>query len=122
MEKRFTSRLVTLLVVLVLAANPLLAQNTITGRLTGTVADQQGASISKAQVVAVNDQTKTEFKVTANDDGAWSIPSVPNGTYTITITSPGFKSTVLKEVKVDTGSVATVNVSLEVGGAAEQVV
>ncbi|MFL6208790.1 MAG: carboxypeptidase regulatory-like domain-containing protein [Pyrinomonadaceae bacterium] len=98
------------------------AQVTTTGRLSGVIADAQGALVPGATVVAVSDQTKQEFTVTANDEGGWAIPSVPNGTYTVTISAPNFKQTVVKEVKVDVGQPTTVNATLEVGGANEQVV
>ena len=122
MAKRFAGRVCMLLVVVSLVGSTVPAQVTTTGRLTGTVADIQGALIPKAQVVAVHDQTKAEYKDTASGEGGWSIPSVPNGTYTVTITATGFKSTIVQNVKVDAGSVATVNASLEVGGATEQVI
>lgn len=122
MINRFMSRLVRLVVVLSLVAPVVHAQTQTTGRLTGTVADSQGALIANAQIVAKHDQTKAEFKATSNDDGGWSIPSVQSGTYTVTVSAPGFKSTVVQNVKLDAGIVATVPVSLEVGGATEQVV
>ena len=121
MRTSFTSRLGLLLVALSLVTSTVPAQNTITGRLTGNVTDQQGAVIPRPQVVAVNDETKAELKTTGNAEGGWSIPSVPNGTYTVTITQPGFKATIVQNVKVDTGTTATVNAALEVGGATEQV-
>src|SRR5262245_39408793 len=122
MKTRLTSRLGLLLVVLSLVTSTVPAQNTITGRLTGTVTDQQGALIGKAQIVAVHDETKAEFKTTANSEGGWSIPSVPNGVYTVTVTQQGFKATVVQNVKVDTGTTSTVNAAMEVGGATETVV
>jgi hypothetical protein len=122
MKKRYTSRLGLLLVVLSLVAFSVPAQITTTGRLTGTVTDTQGALIPNAQVVARHDQTQTEYKTTANEEGGWNIPSVSNGTYTITVSAGGFKTTVNKDVKVDAGQVAALNTSLEVGGASEQVV
>jgi hypothetical protein len=122
MNTRFTSPLGLLLALLSLVTSTVPAQTTTTGRLTGTVTDAQGALISKAQVAVKNDQTQVEFKVTSNDEGGWSIPSVPNGTYTVTVTATGFKSTVIQNVKVDTGTTATANAALEVGGATEQVV
>ncbi|HWO01418.1 MAG TPA: TonB-dependent receptor, partial [Blastocatellia bacterium] len=122
MKKRFTSRLGLLTVALSLVASSVPAQVTTTGRLTGTVADAQGALIPKAQIVARHDQTQTEAKTIANEEGGWNIPSLPNGTYTVTVSAPGFKTTVAKDVKVDTGQVATLNTALEVGGASEQVV
>jgi hypothetical protein len=104
-----------------LLVGPVSAQISTAGRLTGVVTDQQGAVIPKAEIVAVADQTKQELKATANDEGSWSIPSAPNGTYTVTITAPNFKKTVVRDVKVDVGQPATVNAALVPGGANEQV-
>jgi len=122
MKIRLTNRLVLLLAMLSLATVVVTAQITTSGRLTGVVSDAQGALIPKAQILAKNDQTQTEFKTATNDEGGWNIPSIPNGTYTVTITAAGFKTTVVKDVKVDSGQVATLNASLETGGASEQVV
>jgi hypothetical protein len=122
MKMRFLSRLAWLAVMLALAAQTIPAQVTTSGRLTGVVSDAQGALIPKAQVVAKHDQTQGEYKAVTNDEGSWSIPSIPNGTYTVTITAAGFKTTVTKDVKVDAGQVASFNTSLETGGAAEQIV
>src|ERR1044072_1924443 len=122
MNKRFTSRLGLLLVVLSLVASTVPAQITTSGRLTGIVSDSQGALIPKAQVVAKNDQTQGENKTVANEEGGWNIPSIPNGTYTVTITANGFKTTVAQNVKVDASQVSTLNSTLEPGGASEQVV
>jgi carboxypeptidase family protein len=122
MNKRFTSRLGLLLIVLSLVTSTVPAQVTTSGRLAGVITDSQGALIPKAQIVAKNDQTQGELKTVANDEGGWNIPSMPNGTYTVTITAPGFKTTVTKEVKVDAGQASTLNTALEAGGASEQVV
>jgi hypothetical protein len=116
------SRVLRLTLTTMLLIAPVSAQISTAGRLTGVVKDTQGAVIPKAEIVAVSDQNKQEFKATANDEGTWSIPSVPNGTYTVTITASAFKQTVVKAVKVDVGQPATVNAVLEAGGASEQVV
>jgi hypothetical protein len=98
------------------------AQVTTSGRLTGVVTDSQGALVPAANVEAVQNETKTAFTATANGEGSWSIPSLPNGTYTITVSAPNFKKTVLQNVKVDAGQITTANTTLEPGGANEQVV
>ena len=41
------------------------AQITTSGRLTGTVADPQGAVIPRAEILVVSNETKQEFKATA---------------------------------------------------------
>ncbi len=122
MRKRLTGRLGLLLVMVSLVATSVPAQVTTSGRLTGVVADANGALIPKAQVTAKHDQAQTEYKSITNEEGGWTIPSIPNGTYTVTIAAAGFKTTVTKEVKVDAGQVATLNTALETGGATEQVV
>lgn len=122
MKHRFFSRVGLLLVVVSLLTGSAPAQSTTTGRLTGTISDAQGALVGGAQVVAKNNATQAEYRARANDDGGWTIPSVPNGAYTVTITAQGFKSTVVQNVVVETGLPATVNATLEVGGATEQVV
>src|SRR5205085_5094643 len=45
-----------------------------------------------------------------------------NGTYTVTVSAPNFKKTVLQDVKVDVGQPTAANATLEPGGANEQVV
>src|SRR5438034_6324909 len=122
MTMRFTRRLVMLLALISLMTSLVPAQVTTSGRLTGVVADANGALIPKAQIVAKHDQAQTEYKTISNDEGGWTIPSIPNGTYTVTISAQGFKTTVAKEVKVDAGQVATLNSAHETGGATEQVV
>jgi hypothetical protein len=122
MKKRFASRIGLLLLVVSLVTPLVPAQQVTSSRMTGTVTDAQGALVPNAQVVVKNEATATEYKIRATDEGSWSIPSVPNGLYTVTITAQGFKSTVIQNVKVDAGSVATVNATLEVGGTTEQVI
>src|SRR5919199_1132094 len=122
MRTRFLSRACLSLITALAAVSVAAAQITTTGRLTGVVTDTQGAVIPKAEVVAVSDQTKQEFRATASDEGGWAIPSVPNGTYTVTVSAPNFKKTVLQDVKVDVGQPTSANATLEPGGANEQVV
>src|SRR5258708_39591606 len=98
------------------------AQVTTSGRLTGVVTDSKGALVPKAEIVATQNETKAEFKATANGEGGWTVPSIPIGNCTITVVGPNFKTTVIQGVKVDASQVATANAVLEPGGAQEQVV
>ena len=122
MKERFLNGLALLMTIVSLATHGVSAQVTTSSRLTGVVTDAQGAVIAKAEVVAKNDQTQGTYNAVANDSGSWTIPSIPNGTYTVTIAAAGFKTTVAKDVKVDAGQVASLNTLLEPGGTAEQVV
>src|SRR5438067_10430868 len=122
MRTRSLSRACLSLFTVLALVSVAVAQVTTTGRLTGVVTDTQGAVIPKAEVVADSNQTKQEFKSTAGDEGIWAIPSLPNGTYTVTVSAPNFKKTVLQDVKVDVGQPTAANATLEPGGANEQVV
>ena len=98
------------------------AQVSTTGRLGGTVTDAQGAVVPNAQVTVKGNQAEGLLTAVTNKDGSWVLPSIPSGTYTVTVTATGFKSTVVKDVKVDVGLPATVNATLEVGQVGDQVV
>ncbi len=120
MGKAVGRGLLLFLVLISLLLGNAFAQST-TGRLTGTVRDAQNAVLPGAQVLVKNDQTGAEFEVTTNEEGGWVVPAVQNGTYAITITLTGFKSTVIRDVKVDAATTATVTARLELGGISEQV-
>jgi hypothetical protein len=110
-----------------LLAIPLLAagayaQVTTSGRLTGAVTDAQGAVVPNAQINVKNNETQSLFTATTNKEGSWTLPSVSPGSYTVTVTAAGFKTTVVQDVKVDVGQPTTVNASLETGGVNDQVV
>jgi hypothetical protein len=98
------------------------AQTSTSGRLAGTVTDAQGAVVPNAQVIVKNNETQAQFTATANAEGSWILPSISAGSYTVTVTAAGFKTTVVQAVKVDAGQPATVNATLETGAVADQVV
>ena len=109
--RHFLSSLALVLLVALVAA----AQAPTTGRLTGTVTDPAGAVIPGAAILAKNAQTGSEFRAVANEVGVWVIPSVPSGSYTVSVNAQGFRTATFKEIKVDTGATATVDATLQIG-------
>ena len=83
-----------------------------TARISGTVMDPNGAVVLNADVVVRDDATGKEYKVNTGGDGNFSVPSVPVGTYSVTVTAQGFKQTVITNVKAELGQTATVRVTL----------
>jgi hypothetical protein len=116
------NRIAALALLLLACSIVTLGQVSTSGRLVGVVTDSTGALVPRAEVVATNNGTKQELTTTANGEGSWTIPSVPNGVYTIKISGPNFKTTVLENVKVDAAQVTTANAALEPGEASAQVV
>ena len=89
--------------------------------ISGTVTDPNKAVVAGASIVVSNDATKEQFTAVSNEEGFFRIPNVHAGVYTATLTGKGFKTSIVKLIKVDVGSSSTINVSMEIGGAAEQV-
>ncbi len=110
------------LVLFATALCPVVFGQAPTGRIAGTVADGSGAVIPGADVSAKNDATGQELVTVTTDNGTYLIPSVPSGTYTVTVSVTGFKKAVIKDVKVEVGTPATVNATMEIGAQAEEVI
>src|SRR6185369_13482331 len=119
--RKFTTILMTLLVI-VTCQLVIQAQGT-TGSISGTVTDQTGAVVPGASVT-VKGEAGQQFTAVTKGDGVFTIPGVPAGTptYTVTITAPSFKTAVIQNVKVDVATPATVNAQLEPGNINETVV
>src|SRR5215475_6916441 len=110
------------LLTILLLTTIVFAQVSTSGRLTGTVTDSQGAVVSNAQINVKNNETQTQFTATTNKEGGCTLPSVSSGAYTVSLSAPRFKTTVVQDVKVDVGQPTTVNAALETGGVNDQVV
>ncbi len=67
-----------------------LTAQVVGGTISGTVADPSGAVIPNAVVVVHNQDTGTQRTLTTNTSGSYSAPSIPVGTYLVTVTVTGF--------------------------------
>jgi hypothetical protein len=92
-----------------------------TAPLSGVVVDASGAAVPGASVTATEDATSAAFHTVSGEQGAFTIPALKPGTYTVTVTLSGFKQAVLRGVKLQTAVPATVRATLEVGGIEETV-
>ena len=88
--------------------------------ISGVVKDEQGGVLPGVTVVAT-DATGTNLNAVTNENGVFAFPSIPAGTYKVTLTLNGFKQTVLDNVVAVAASSAAVNVTLTVGGMEETV-
>jgi carboxypeptidase family protein/TonB-dependent receptor-like protein len=95
-------------VALAAGAGSLLAQGA-TGKVEGTVRDQQGAPIANAQVILVG----TRYGGQTNSGGYYFINNVPAGTVTVRATFIGYKTTQVSDVRVQGDQTVTVDVTLE---------
>ncbi len=92
-----------------------------TTAVSGVVVDSDGRIVPGATVVVKNVRTGTTFETVTSAAGAFSVPSAPTGTYSVSVSLPGFKTAVLTNVVANVGGPASVRVKLEVGALEETI-
>ncbi len=70
------------------------------GSLVGNVTDTSGAFIPGATVTATHTGTNLTREVVTNENGAYSIPNIPSGTYQVVVAVPGFQTFTARDVIV----------------------
>jgi len=102
--KRFLALGALTAIALVSAVAPSAAQSS-TGKIQGTVSNQAGESVAKAQVIVVG----TAFGAVTDDKGYYFINNVPPGTYTMRAQFIGYAPTDVPGVRVLGGQTLTQN-------------
>jgi len=90
-------------IALVGAAAPAAAQDFTTGSLSGVVVDQAGQSAPGGTVVLRSDAQGFIRNATINDSGNFRVPSLPVGTYTVTVTSAN-GDTAVSQIAINAGA------------------
>jgi hypothetical protein len=104
-------------VTLLVAGAPAHAQTT--GRIAGTVTDQSGAVIARAEVRVVDAAAGTERTVVSDAGGTYLVPVLPPGTFQVSVAAPGFRRRTVEDVRVEVTETTRVDVSLEIGSVSE---
>src|SRR5436305_799259 len=92
-----------------------------TSSIEGTVVDSSGARIPKATVVAVNGATGIKSTTETNSVGYFLLPSLPPGSFRLTVSIAGFKTTEVSDVVIELDQRGTLNLSVDVGSQATTV-
>ncbi len=112
--------LLSLLAGLLMAAGALMGQGSV-GTLTGTAMDATGAVVPGATVVITNVGTGIESHTSTTSVGAYTVPHLSAGMYTIRVSGPGFRTSLQENVTLRVGQTLTVDILLEVGAVTEEV-
>ncbi|HWC20306.1 MAG TPA: carboxypeptidase regulatory-like domain-containing protein [Terriglobales bacterium] len=119
---RFTKVFVLATVVALLPASLAWAQGIVTGSISGTVQDAQGAVINGATVTAVQQGTNIKSVATTTGNGTFILRALPVGLYSVSVTSSGFAVLKLNSVEVNSGKDTSLGLrQLAVSGAEEVV-
>src|SRR5437773_10575134 len=81
----------TLILIGCLAAVPAAWSQTATGRIVGTITDPTSAVIPGVSITVTNVDTNVTYQGITNEQGAYQIPLLPIGNYTVTAELAGFQ-------------------------------
>jgi hypothetical protein len=92
-----------------------------TASLQGRITDQTGAVVPQARVTATNLGSGVNVSSTTNEQGAYNIPFLQPGIYTVTAEKQGFRAVVRSNVRLAIDQTAGIDMSLQVGEANQTV-
>ncbi|HJR08223.1 MAG TPA: MG2 domain-containing protein [Pyrinomonadaceae bacterium] len=93
-----------------------------TGAISGTVIDPAGAVVPDATVTATHQQKpELVFETKTNEDGKYLFRNLPAGFYTVRVDASGFMQSAISNVQVQSSTLITIDVTLNVGQISETV-
>ena len=91
------------------------------GRITGSVRDAQGAAVAGATVKLTNLDTSQERTDTSDQNGEFNFPELPLGTFRLTVSKEGFRTSLINDIVTSQGQVNNVNPVLAVGTVSSEI-
>ena len=92
---------------------------TIRGTVTGTVSDSTGAVLPGVTITLTNVATGVSATAVSNQQGGYTVPLVPPGTYEVAAELSGFKKYLRTGLVVEISQTTRLDVSLQVGTVSE---
>src|ERR1041385_3007238 len=94
---------------------------TATGNIVGVVKDTTGALIPGVNISVKHLDSGYVRTAITSETGSYNVPLLPVGPYEVSTTMPGFKQEVRKGINLVGGQEAVIDLTLQVGGNAEQI-
>jgi Carboxypeptidase regulatory-like domain/TonB dependent receptor-like, beta-barrel len=104
-----------------LASSLAFAQGSTKTRLSGSVLDSSGGVLPGATVEVKNQRTGVVTSTVTTQAGVFDVPAIDPGLYTVTVSLSGFKTSVLTDVELLSGTARALKVSLDVGAVTQEV-
>src|SRR5580658_3550847 len=112
---------VVLLSLVVVVAPVLSSAQDATGRIFGTVYDQQAAVIPAVQITVTNTATQDARSTVTNKQGYFQVLALPIGNYKVTAEHTGFRTVISAEQKLLINQALRIDIKMEVGASSESV-
>ena len=122
-ERSFTklsTTLIGIVGVITLAGGLVFGQN-FSAAISGFVRDSTGAVIPGTAVTAKHTETGLTRTAQTSEEGSYTMPSLPVGSYEVTAEKPGFKQQVRRGITLVVAQEAVVNLTLDVGDLVEKI-
>lgn len=87
---------------------------TVTGSITGQVADPSGAVVPGAKVTAENTGTSVKSSVETNGSGVYTIRFLPSGSYTMSVSARGFNTENVAAFPLEIAQTVKINFTLKI--------
>lgn len=106
---------------LILFTQQIASAQTANGEIRGSVTDPSGASVGGVTVTVTNDANGAAQTISTGDDGLYSAPNLPPGSYTVKAEKAGFGTRVTQNVQVSVSRTSAVDIQLAVGSVTDTV-
>lgn len=100
---------------------PVFAQVQATGTISGHVTDGTGAALAGVKVNITERDTGITDTTVTNSGGYYSVPLLKPGTYSVSVTASGFKTSIHSNLTLQVAQVLEVDFKLQVGVVSQQV-
>jgi hypothetical protein len=111
---RLSRNLFTITIFCLLSMTAARAQQS-TGVIVGNVTDPSGAIVRGAKIVITNIATNTVRSTTSDGAGAYSVPALPAGVYTVHVEMSGFSSQTTDNITLEATETSRIDFKLATG-------
>jgi len=121
MHRKFFFPLAALLAALTILVAPSLHAQVVGGSIHGTISDSSGSAVQGANVTVLNEETGNVRHIVTDASGRYSAPSIPVGSYAVTVEKTGFANAKRSQISLVIGQSIAVDLTLGINEVVEQV-
>ena len=92
-----------------------------TGMIQGTITDASGAAVPNAPITVHNQRSGEDRSTTTDATGVYAVPSLPVGTYSVTVKAQGMAPMTVTAVEVSVGTIVKQDFALKVASSTAMV-